>query len=368
MENNKTHCCEDVEFTKKVIKDKNLSFNENETGQDEENGDNLILEAESECGCGCGAVKYPDQSRLDNPPQPKYRANSDFIQEFENYARSIGIKSMGYAHLTPELLIVDKFIQYPHAMVLTMEMSKEIIETAPGEEAQRLNDLAYEKLTKITYKLSDYLRKNGFATEVLPPLSGIVNFSALAEKAGLGCRGKNGLLITPELGSRVKISTIFVSIANLPLKKVNEHNWIPDYCQRCAKCIKNCPEKALLEKEGCCGDKEIDLIADKFIGCSEGCTFCIEECPFVKKGYGEIKNKFDKINAKLKGDKMDSMMKDMCMMMMENMDESVLRQMCQKMMETMNNSKKMQMMPKNERMKEICKMMEKTGVKPNKND
>ena len=46
-----------------------------------------------------------------------------------------------------------------------------------------------------------------------------MKFSQLGQKAGLGCIGQSGLLISPELGPRQKISAIFVSIANLPIKK-----------------------------------------------------------------------------------------------------------------------------------------------------
>jgi len=255
-------------------------------------------EDDSGCGCGCGK-EYSDESLIDNPKKPKFIADDDFIEEFENYAHSIGIKNVGYAQITPELLISDKFIQYPNAIVLTMEMGKEIIEATPGPEAQRLNDSAYEKLGTMTYKLSDYLREKGYATEVAHPYGAVVKFSQLGQKAGLGWLGQSGLLITPELGPRQKISAIFVSIANLPIKEDNEHSWITDYCEKCGKCIKACPEKALIEKESCCGPKEIKFIQKLCIGCSEGCTYCIEECPFEQKEYTYIKDRFDKMNAKL---------------------------------------------------------------------
>lgn len=254
---------------------------------------------EEESGCGCGATEYPDQSRIHNADKPKFLADDSFIKEFEDYAHLLGVESIGYTQLTPELLIKDKFIQYPHAIVLTMEMDREIIETAPGPEAKRLNDSAYAKLADVTYKLSDYLRENGFATEVAHPYENIVNFSPLAQKAGLGWMGKNGLIITPELGPGQKISAILVSIANLPGKDRNEHSWIPGYCDICGKCAKACPEEALIQKGHFKEDKEIDFVPKLCIGCSQGCTYCIEDCPFNEKGYEHVKNKFDKMNAKL---------------------------------------------------------------------
>ncbi len=266
--------------------------------------------ADSGCGCEsdlvdesedvacCGATEYPDQSLISNPDEPESIVNNDFLEEFENYARSMGINNIGYTQLTPDLLIKDKFIQYPNTIVLNFEMSQAIIETEPGNEAKKLNDDAYAKLADLTYKLSDYLREHGFATEVAHPYGGIVNFSALGQKAGLGYIGQNGLLISPELGPRQKISAIFVSIANLP-KASADHSWIPDYCDKCGKCVKACPENALIENETCCGAKEIELIQKNCIGCSQGCTYCIEACPFTDKGYEHVKGKFDKMTAKL---------------------------------------------------------------------
>lgn len=253
--------------------------------------------AEENSGCGC--EEYPDTSLVDNPDKPEFMASNDFIEEFENFAQSEGVKSIGYTQLTPELLIKDKFIQYTHAIVLTMELNKTITETEPGEEAYRLNNSFYKEFGEITYKISGYLRENGFATEVAHPFEGIVNYSLLAQYAGLGYIGKSGLLITPELGPRQKISAIFVSIINLPVKEENEHSWIPDYCDKCSKCVKSCPKNAFIERKTCFGGKETEFVQRLCIGCVKGCAYCIRKCPFDDKGYDHIKNRFDKMTDKL---------------------------------------------------------------------
>jgi Na+-translocating ferredoxin:NAD+ oxidoreductase RNF subunit RnfB len=56
----------------------------------------------------------------------------------------------------------------------------------------------------------------------------------------------------------------------------------------------------MVEKESCCGGAEIVFLEARCIGCSQGCTYCIEECPFHKKGYQPVKDKFHKMKAKLK--------------------------------------------------------------------
>lgn len=257
-----------------------------------------LPEEDSGCGCGCGA-DYTDESVKNNPTKPKTLAGDDFIQKLENYAHSIGIKNIGYTKVPPELINEGKSILFPNAIVLTMEMDEDLIKTDPGAEAQALNDAHYEKLGNLTYQIADYLRENGFAAESAHPYGSILRFTPLGQEAGLGWVGQSGLLITSASGPRQKISAIFTSIENLPIKTDDEHSWIEEYCNRCGKCIKACPENALMEMETCCGGKETKFVEERCIGCSEGCTYCIEDCPFDQKEYTDIKNRFEKMNAKL---------------------------------------------------------------------
>jgi len=253
---------------------------------------------DTECGCGCGG-DFPDESLIANPVKPESIADPDFFEKLERQAHLMGIVKVGYTPVTAELVNGKEPPEYPHAIVLTYEMGKDIIETPPGPEAQELNNATYAKLGHITYALSDFIRARGFATQVAHPYGGLLSFSPLGQKAGLGWMGQSGLLISPELGPRQKISAILTSIENLPTKKPDDYSWIPDYCVVCGKCIKACPEDAMIEKDTCCGGKDIEFIEARCIGCSQGCTYCIEECPFDKKGYQQVKTKFDKMNAKL---------------------------------------------------------------------
>lgn len=248
--------------------------------------------------CGCGG-DYPDEFVANNPSKPKTMADEDFIEKLENYAHSIGITSIGYTKVPPELINEGNSILFPNAIVLTMEMDNDLIITDPGAEAQALNDAHYEKLGNMTYQIADYLRENGFAAESAHPYGSVVRFTPLAQEAGLGWVGQSGLLITPVSGPRQKVSAVFTSIENLPIKTDDEHSWITEYCNRCGKCIKACPENALIETETCCGGKETEFVEERCIGCSEGCTYCIEDCPFDERDYTDIKNRFDRLNAKL---------------------------------------------------------------------
>ncbi|TMP77413.1 tRNA epoxyqueuosine(34) reductase QueG, partial [Pseudoalteromonas ruthenica] len=64
----------------------------------------------------------------------------------------------------------------------------------------------------------------------------------LAEKAGLGWRGKNSLLIHKQAGSWFFLGELFVSIP-LPIDAPNEI----EGCGKCNACITLCPTGAIVE-------------------------------------------------------------------------------------------------------------------------
>jgi len=114
----------------------------------------------------------------------------------------------------------------------------------------------------------------------------------LAEKAGLGARGKHNLLITGEYGSWVFLGEIITS-AKLPI--VNCQPFIA-HCTQCNACVKACPTGALGEsgfarerclsfitqKKGALSREEQALSAH--INTAWGCDLCQEACPHNHSG------------------------------------------------------------------------------------
>jgi len=242
-------------------------------------------------------IEYTFKSLKNNPTLPKTTASDDFIQKFENHAKSMGIISIGYTKVPPELIFKDKAILYGNAIVLTKEINKNSVDNDLSRKT--LTDLKlYDKFGKITNELANYLRENGFSAQASHPAIGSVTYPSLAQYAGLGWKGKSNLLITPELGPRQKISAIFTSIENLSVKENNEHSWIADYCNTCGKCIKKCPKDAIVEIEPHNGSNGTMLTPEVCKGCNESCTICMRECPFNKREYEYLRNRFEKITIK----------------------------------------------------------------------
>jgi epoxyqueuosine reductase len=233
------------------------------------------------------AVKSLDN----NPSHPKTTADETFLGKFEEYARSLGIASIGYTKVPPEYIFQKRSLLYSNAIIFTLEMDKKIIDTSPSPETQAMGLVTYDDLGIITNKLADYLRENGFSAQSSIPAGGFVMYPWLAQKAGLGWTGRHGLLITPEFGPRQRISAIFTSIENLPLNNENGHSWMPSFCTRCGNCIKSCPANALLKTPISHEDGRFTHINPEKC---EGCTICMRDCSFNKRKYTQIRTKFEK--------------------------------------------------------------------------
>jgi epoxyqueuosine reductase len=232
-------------------------------------------------------MEYTVKSLKDNPEKPGRLAETDFMEDLENYAHSIGIDRVGYTEVPPEYIFQDRSISYSHAIVLVMEMDKEAVDKAPSDITQEMSTVTYDEMGKATNQITQYLRENGFAAQASHPAGGFVVYPALAQKAGLGCRGRHGMLITPEFGPRQRISAIFTSINNLPHNGGNDHFWVSEFCEKCGKCVKTCPANAITEEANGNGTKRT-VILKEFC---HGCTICMRECSFNKRDYNRIKSR-----------------------------------------------------------------------------
>lgn len=246
--------------------------------------------------CGCGEnFNVSEPSQIQNPLNPKKNISDSFLKDLEEKAKSLGIINIAYFKVPKNITYKGKSLEFFNAIVITMPIGMDIINEDAGLKAQKLNDKLYEKFGKATYTLSDELRKSGFGTQVAHPKENLIDLAKLGEKSGIGYKGKSGLIITPELGSRLKIGAILTSIENLPFNNENNHEWVQDYCKKCNSCLKNCPKNALSEDN----DSIIYNLNDSLcIGCSQGCTICIKTCPFYLKGYSSIKKTYNKMKEK----------------------------------------------------------------------
>ena len=223
-------------------------------------------------------------------------ASPEFLDKLEAIARRLGAADIRYIKVPRNAIFKHKGIPYENAIVITVEMDQENISTAPGFPAFKEVATGYKNLAVIGYKLARLMRRNGFAAYPGTALGGITDYTYLGELAGLGAIGYHGLLITPNEGARLRISTIYTNITNLPIENGNPHAWVRDFCTMCKKCIRSCPVEAIFDEPAPRGDggmQSIDHASCRdYFSRNYGCAVCLAVCPFSQKGYEAVKARF----------------------------------------------------------------------------
>ena len=237
-------------------------------------------------------IKFSIDSIDKNSDKPKDTIDDDFLQQLKEYCKTLGAAKIGFTKLPRQLIFKDKAVLHDNAIVLVLEMDKALIALAPHRKTIVMIMDTYNKLGIIANKVATFLRNHGYSAHASHPLGGIVLYPPLAKKAGLGWFGRHGLLITPEFGPSVRLAAVFTNITNLPFSTENPHEWIPNYCATCGKCIKNCPPKAIYDQPKQHENGRLTHIDKKkcfpFLSEEYGCTICIKVCPFNTVGYDEL--------------------------------------------------------------------------------
>ncbi len=237
--------------------------------------------------------KKSSSSIVQNSQGDKKTMTAKDLAELENFIKSLDIDDIGYAKVSPDLVFKEHKILYGNALVLVMEMREDAIKKAPSKATLREVFRTYYKLGIIVNKIADYLRQRGYNAMAGPAIGGDVNYVPLAEKAGLGCMGKHGLLITEKFGPSLRLATVYTDIENLPFfEEENQHLWIKEYCKTCTKCERRCLGNAIFHET--IKGKAVDQTKCALPFSKEyGCSVCIKKCSFFDNSYQKIKEVFN---------------------------------------------------------------------------
>ncbi len=240
---------------------------------------------------------YRSASQLNkNPKTGKKIISENQLRQIEAYAKELGISKIGYTKVNPDFIYKDFEIMYENVMILAMEMDRKAIKTNPSKEATKEIWRTYSELGQTVNLLAKFIRDMGYNCHPSPAIGGDIMTVPVAQDAGIGAVGKNGILIAPEFGPSMRLAAIFLDMDNLPLKTLddNEHLWVRDFCETCNHCVDSCPGKAIYRKTKILDDGYPQFIdrekcAPEF---SKNCSKCISTCPFVMGNYHKIKETF----------------------------------------------------------------------------
>jgi epoxyqueuosine reductase QueG len=126
------------------------------------------------------------------------------------------------------------------------------IQSANNQVAQFDTMHTYNECARSAHMVSRFLESQGFASVAVPAfipidmqepkmgMRGEICWRRAGVKAGLGSYGENGLLVTREFGSAIRISGLLTSAdleSDSPLEE--------DVCSHCMRCVEACPSGAL---------------------------------------------------------------------------------------------------------------------------
>ena len=217
------------------------------------------------------------------------------MQEIFDKLKNDGAALVGACVLpTPPL---KDFPKLTNAISIAVKLSDSVLQTIIDKPTisyfQHYRTANY-KLDQLAFTCVTMLEKMGYNAFPVPAsqsdntdgieYKGIFPHKTAARLSGLGCIGKNGLLITKEYGSKVRFATVLTDmpVSYIPTILQNE-------CNGCNLCVKACPGGAISGKiytEGMSRDDFFDaekcslnMKNYKDIGRGAVCGICISVCP-----------------------------------------------------------------------------------------
>jgi len=146
-----------------------------------------------------------------------------------------------YDHATKSEIPAESMQGLDHCVVVANSMSYDLVQTYPSATAGAAPGHGYSQLTFQAQTLVQFIRQLGY--DAVASVNDTAQCIPYAIQAGLGEYGRNGLLINPELGPRLRIGKIFT---NMPLVYDHPHTFgVSKLCQVCRKCTTSCPPKAI---------------------------------------------------------------------------------------------------------------------------
>ena len=165
-----------------------------------------------------------------------------------------------------------------NALVFTIEMDEEAINTAPAADAALETSNAYVKGAVIGLQLAGFIRRLGYSARCHMDGNYLLYAPPLAVEAGLGEMGRNGLLISRAKGCFCRIGIVTTDMPLVPDEKTSLD--IERFCKLCRQCIRTCPGRTVSSSDDP-GDWHVEQ--EKCYGVwrnlGTDCGICICACP-----------------------------------------------------------------------------------------
>ena len=182
--------------------------------------------------------------------------------------------------------------EFQYVVVMCYAEDYNMMKYFPSWIAHAATSMGYSMVAITNAYLSAFIRSLGFKA-IDCEINDVGMSIPMALQAGLGELGRNGLLITPEFGPRVRISKVITDLPLVPDSPIEFG--VTEFCEVCKKCAKMCPSQSILHGERTTEPRNISNSPGElkwpinaetcrmYWGhINRPCTTCISSCPFNK--------------------------------------------------------------------------------------
>lgn len=165
---------------------------------------------------------------------------------------------------------------------------------AGGNLADAAVGLEYTHMAEVGARIANFLNNLGYRAVTAGNDTGLS--IPIAIQSGMGELARNGLMITPEFGPRLRLAKVFTDL-DMTVDKPMSFG-VHEFCLRCMKCADLCPAAAISKKieptqESDTGNKSSSTGVRKWYQNAErcmaqwdrtstACAICVAVCPFNK--------------------------------------------------------------------------------------
>lgn len=145
---------------------------------------------------------------------------------------------------TKEESHIDKMLPFKpkSVIVLVYAMEYTSLKTSPSFLADSAVGLGYSRMAQNASVVATYLRMLGY--KAIPTNNDTSLSVPTAIQAGLGEQGRNGMLVHPKFGPRLRIAKVYTDLDFFDYDKPITFG-VKEFCKNCMKCADNCPSGAI---------------------------------------------------------------------------------------------------------------------------
>ena len=199
----------------------------------------------------------------------------------------VGIADLEAAVRDRPEVFADVPRRFPRAVAMGLRLSRAVLETCtdgPTPIYFHHYRQANYQLDRAALAVAAHLQRGGHEALPVPasqvigedPLRGQVSHRAIAALAGLGWRGRNNLLVTPQFGAQVRLVTVLTDAPLVPAVPQEAD------CSACRQCLSVCPAGAIAETAAdfnlaACYQLLCEFRKRRYIG-QHICGLCVRAC------------------------------------------------------------------------------------------